>query len=141
MRNAEIADAFDELADRLAIIDPKPYRWMAYRRAATTFRDLGDSVMVLSREGRLGEIDGVGPAIEEKVATLLDTGSFKALDTAREEVPDTLLRLTRLPGVGPATAKKVYAATDRRRAASAGGPGSRRASRRPARRCRERSCG
>jgi DNA polymerase (family 10) len=112
MRNAEIADAFDELADRLAILDPKPYRWMAYRKAATTFRDLGDSVMVLSREGRLGEIDGVGEAIEQKVATLLETGSFPALDKAREDVPETLLRLTRLPGVGPATARKIYAATD-----------------------------
>jgi DNA polymerase (family 10) len=112
MRNAEIADAFDELADRLAILDPKPYRWMAYRKAAGTFRDLGDSVAVLSGEGRLGEIEGVGPAIEEKVDTLLRTGSFPALDKARDAVPETLLELTRLRGVGPATAKKVYEATD-----------------------------
>ena len=112
MRNAEIADAFAELADRLAIIDPKPYRWMAYRNAAGTFRDLGDSVAVLSEEGRLGEVDGVGPAIEEKVRELLATGTFPALDRARGDVPDTLLELTRLPGVGPATAKKVHAASD-----------------------------
>lgn len=112
MRNAEIADAFDELADRLAIIDPKPYRWMAYRNAAATFRDLGDSVAVLSDEGRLGEVDGVGAAIEEKVHELLASGTFPALERARADVPDTLLALTRLPGVGPATAKKVYAATD-----------------------------
>ncbi len=112
MRNAEIADAFAELADRLAIIDPKPYRWMAYRNAAGTFRDLGDSVAVLSEEGRLGEVDGVGPAIEEKVRELLATGTFPALKRAREDVPDTLLALTRLPGVGPATAKKVFDATD-----------------------------
>lgn len=112
MRNAEIADAFGELADRLAIIDPKPYRWMAYRRAESTFRDLGESIAVLSEERRLGEIDGVGRAIEEKVRELLATGTFPALERAREDVPDALLELTRLPGVGPATAKKVHAATD-----------------------------
>lgn len=112
MRNAEIADAFDELASRLAILDPKPYRWMAYRKAASTFRDLGDSVAVLSDEGRLGEVEGVGAAIEEKVRALLADGTFPALERAREDVPDTLLALTRLPGVGAATAKKVYAATD-----------------------------
>lgn len=112
MRNAEIAAAFDELADRLAIIDPKPYRWMAYRNAASTFRGLGDSVAVLSDEGRLGEVEGVGPAIEEKVHELLASGTFPALERARQDVPDTLLGLTRLPGVGPATAKKVYAAVD-----------------------------
>jgi DNA polymerase (family 10) len=112
MRNADIADTFAELADRLALTDLKPYRYMAYRKAESIFRDLGESVAVLSEEGRLTEIDGIGPAIEEKVASLLTEGTFPALERAREEVPDALLALTRLPGVGPATAKKVYAATD-----------------------------
>jgi DNA polymerase (family 10) len=112
MRNADIADTFAELADRLALTDLKPYRYMAYRKAESIFRDLGESVALLSEEGRLTEIDGIGPAIEEKVASLLTEGTFPALERAREEVPDTLLALTRLPGVGPATAKKVYASTD-----------------------------
>jgi DNA polymerase (family X) len=112
MRNAEIADAFAELADRLALTDLKPYRYMAYRKAETRFRELGDSVAVLSREGRLREIEGIGPAIEEKVDQLLQTGTFDALERAREQVDDTLLALTRLSGIGPATARKVYAAVD-----------------------------
>ena len=37
---------------------------MAYRTAASTFRDLPESVAVLSREGRLTELDGIGPAID-----------------------------------------------------------------------------
>src|SRR5689334_10828945 len=111
MRNSDIADAFAELADRLALTDLKPYRYMAYRKAESIFRDLGESVQVLSEEGRLTEIDGIGPAIEEKVAALLAEGTFPALERAREEVPDTLLALTRLPGVGPATARKVFEAT------------------------------
>lgn len=110
MRNAEIADAFAELADRLALTDLKPYRYMAYRKAEGIFREVGDSVAMLSREGRLREIDGIGAAIEEKVAQLLETGTFPALERAREEVDDCLLQLTRIPGIGPATARKVHAA-------------------------------
>lgn len=112
MRNAEIADAFAELADRLALTDLKPFRYLAYRTADTTFRELAESVEVLSREGRLRELDGVGEAIAEKVEQLLATGTFDALERAREDVSDTLLALTRLPGIGPATAKKVFSATD-----------------------------
>jgi DNA polymerase (family 10) len=85
---------------------------MAYRKAEGIFRELGDSVAVLSQEGRLTEIDGIGPAIEEKVELLLQTGTFPALERAREEVDDTLLALTTLPGIGAATARKVFAATD-----------------------------
>jgi DNA polymerase (family 10) len=110
--NAEIADAFAELADRLALTDEKPFRYMAYRKAAQTLRELGHSVAVLSEAGRLREVEGIGPAIEEKVAQLIETGTFPALDRAREQVDDTLLELTRLPGVGPATARKVHAAVD-----------------------------
>ena len=112
MRNAEIADAFTELADRLALTDLKPFRYMAYRTAAATFRELSDSVAVLSAEGRLCEIKGIGPAIEDKVHDLLTTGTFPALERAREDVHDTLLALTTLPGVGAATAQKVFASTD-----------------------------
>ncbi|MCW2928715.1 MAG: hypothetical protein JWM86_2683 [Thermoleophilia bacterium] len=111
MRNAEIADAFAELADRLALTDEKPFRYMAYRRAETLFREMGESVATLSAEGRLREVEGVGPAIDEKVSALIATGTFPALERARGDVPDTLLRLTRLSGVGPSTAHKVYAAT------------------------------
>lgn len=109
MRNTEIASVFDELADRLALTDAKPYRYMAYRRAATTFRELADSAAVLSQEGRLLEIEGIGPAIDEKVRELLVSGTFAALERARADVDDTLLALTRLPGIGPATARKAHA--------------------------------
>jgi DNA polymerase (family 10) len=112
MRNDDIAAAFDELADRLALTDAKPYRYMAYRRAATTFRELTQSAALLSEEGRLREIDGVGEAIDEKVRELIATGTFPALERARADVDDTLLALVALPGIGPATARKVYAELD-----------------------------
>lgn len=112
MRNPEIADAFDELADRLALTDLKPYRYMAYRKASKIFRQLADSVALLSAEGRLLQIEGIGPAIDDKVRDLLATGTFPALEDARRAVPDTLLALTRLPGVGPATARAAFAELD-----------------------------
>lgn len=112
MRNDDIAAAFTELADRLALTDEKPYRYMAYRKAATTFAELTQSAALLSAEGRLREIEGVGPAIDEKVRELIATGTFPALERARADVSDTLLELVALPGIGPATARKAFAQLD-----------------------------
>ncbi|MCZ4496011.1 MAG: polX, partial [Thermoleophilia bacterium] len=112
MRNADIAAAFSELAERLALTDTKPFRYLAYTKAAELFAQLPQSVQQLSERGELGELDGVGPAIVEKVAQLVETGTFPALERARADVDDTLLALTRLPGVGPATARKIFALLD-----------------------------
>ena len=112
MRNHEIAAAFDELSDRLALQDEKPYRYMAYRAASKAFRSLGESVAQRSEAGTLLELEGVGPAIEEKVRQLLETGTFPALDKARAAVPDALLELVHIQGIGPKSAQKIYAALD-----------------------------
>ncbi|MCW2974405.1 MAG: hypothetical protein JWN72_2678 [Thermoleophilia bacterium] len=110
MRNHEIAAAFDELADRLALQDEKPYRYMAYRAASKLFRSMGESVQQRSEAGTLIELEGVGPAIDEKVRELLATGTFPALDKARAAVPDDMLALNRIAGIGPKSAQKIHAA-------------------------------
>lgn len=106
--NAEIAAAFTELADRMAVTESKPFRLMAYHKAAELFATLPDSLEVLAREGTLKDLPGVGPAIREKVESLLATGTFPALEKSRAEVPDGLLALTKVSGVGVKTAVKVW---------------------------------
>ena len=85
--NAEIAAAFTELADRMAVTESKPFRLMAYSKAADLFEGLPDSVEVLAREGRLGDLPGIGPAIRDKVVAFVETGTFPALEKSRAEVP------------------------------------------------------
>lgn len=110
--NTRIAAVFAELGERLQLIDDKPFRALAYVRAAQTFRDLPQSIAAMSREGRLGDLDGIGPAIIGKVEDLLTTGTFDALEEARASVPDGLVVLNRLPGIGPATAKRIWRELD-----------------------------
>ena len=108
--NPEVAAVFEELAQRLALIESSPYRWMAFRRAAQTIAALEESAAVRAARGDLGEVPGIGAATVEKVTAFVQTGSFPALDRAREAVPDALLELTRVPGVGTKTATKIWKA-------------------------------
>jgi len=109
LTNAEIAAVFSELAERTAVVESQPYRYMAYNRAARAIADSPVSVARLAEEGRTREIPGIGQAIAEKIDDYMKTGTFRALDRVRAEVPDGLLALTRVAGIGRQTALKVWA--------------------------------
>lgn len=83
MTNEDVAQAFEEVADRLTARKELVFKIRAYRNAATAIRGLDVPIEDYRREHDLKEIPGVGEAIAKKIADLLDTGSFKLLDELR----------------------------------------------------------
>src|SRR3954470_6779857 len=108
MRNAEIAAAFDELGDLYELDGAVVYRVIAYRNAAKAIRDSAQSVEELSRAGRVEDLPGVGKTIAEKITFLLDTGSIPSAEKLRAKFPPGLIEVTRIPGLGPKRARKLY---------------------------------
>ena len=108
MRNAEIADAFDELATLYELDGAVVYRVVAYRNAAKAIREAGGSVAELARTRRVEELSGVGKTIAEKIDALLDTGSIPAADKLRVKFPPGLVEITRIPGLGPKRVRALY---------------------------------
>ena len=123
MRNAEIAAALDELADLNELDQAVVYRVVAYRQAARAVRESPAAVEQMAAQGRLTELRGIGKTIAEKIETLLETGEIPAAVKLKKKFPPALVELTRLPGLGPKTARKIYeelgisSAKDLRRAA------------------------
>jgi DNA polymerase (family 10) len=68
----------------------------------TLEEDLGTVI----EEGRLGNIPGIGKALTEKIDTLYTTGELEFLDKLKASVPDGLLELLEVPGLG---GKKINA--------------------------------
>lgn len=106
-RNQEVAAVLYEIAQILEL-QGVAFKPRAYQRAAMNIESLGEDVEVVVREDRLGEVPGVGRAIEEKVREFLERGRLKYLDQLRKEVPRGLLEILQLPGVGPKTASRLY---------------------------------
>lgn len=109
--NHELAAAFAELADRLELVETSPYRWLAYRKAAAAIGELGESAAHMAQSGALMQVPGMGQATVEKVLAYAATGTFPALDRARAQVPDGLLELTRVQGIGAKTARLIWETT------------------------------
>jgi DNA polymerase (family X) len=108
MRNAEIADAFEELASLYELDGAVVYRVVAYRNAAKAIREAGVSVAEMAREGRVDQLPGVGRTIAEKIDALLESGSIPSADKLKARIPSGLIEITRIPGLGPKRARLLH---------------------------------
>ncbi|EMA42906.1 DNA polymerase/3'-5' exonuclease PolX [Halobiforma nitratireducens] len=108
--NAEIAGRFEEFADLLEA-DGVEYKPRAYRRAAENVRShptpIADYVADGDREAIEG-IEGVGDAIASKIVEYVETGGIEELEELRAALPIDIADITRIEGVGPKTAGKLY---------------------------------
>jgi DNA polymerase (family X) len=108
MTNAEIAAALDELGVLYELDGAVKYRVLAYGAAAKAIRESPLSVAELAAEGRATEIPGVGKTLAEKIDALLATGEIPAAVKLKGKFPPTLIAVTRVPGLGAKTARRLF---------------------------------
>ena len=105
--NAEMARIFSEIGDMLEILGEVVYKAVAYRRVADAVERYPDDVAALFRKGEPPKLPGAGEALTAKLAELAETGSLGYHERLRAQVPDGLLDILRIPGVGPKTVRLV----------------------------------
>jgi DNA polymerase (family 10) len=103
MINTEIADIFDRMSRVLAFKDADRFRVLAYQRAALSLRDLEEDVTSIAAEGRLDDIPGIGKDLAAMIEEYIKTGRIRRYSKECKEVPDTLIDLMEVPGLGPKT--------------------------------------
>jgi DNA polymerase (family 10) len=106
--NAEIAAALDELSVLYELDGAVKYRVLAYSTAAKAIRESPVSVAELAGEGRATEIPGVGKTLAEKIDALLEGGEIPAAAKLKAKLPPTLVEVTRVPGLGAKTARRLF---------------------------------
>ena len=108
--NHEIAAVFTQVADLLEFQGANPFRVRAYRNAARTIHDLSHSVaeIVEDPDRSLTDIEGIGKDLAEKVTALVETGSLPMLDELLAEIPESVLAILRVPGLGPKRAATLF---------------------------------
>jgi len=110
MNNVRIAEVFDLIADLLEFQNANPFRVRAYRNGARTIRDYPQQLAAIVAAGTpaLTDISGVGKDLAEKVVTLCTTGKLPMLEELQSQVPESVLALLRIPGLGPKKAAALY---------------------------------
>jgi DNA polymerase (family 10) len=108
LSNTTIAEAFEELGDLYELDGAIVHRVLAYRGAAKAVRDASVSVAALAREGRATELAGIGKTLQEKIVTLLQTGTIPSAERLRAKFPAGLVAITHLPGIGAKRARLLH---------------------------------
>ena len=126
IHNADVADAFEEMGDLLAIEGENPFRIRAYRRAGQLVRSLPRELSAMAGESEYEALPGIGEDLAAKITELITTGHLRALERLRRQVPPGVRELLSVPGMGPVrvralmTGLRVKDRQDLRRALASG---------------------
>jgi len=111
--NADIAQQFEEIAHMLELLGENRFKVNAHAKVARVLKDLGSDVSSIAGEGdgrkkNLQELDGVGASAADKIIEYLDTGCIAEREELARNVPQGLLSLLSLQGLGPKTVKQLW---------------------------------
>ncbi|HUI44403.1 MAG TPA: DNA polymerase/3'-5' exonuclease PolX [Nitrospirota bacterium] len=107
MKNQQIAKIFSEIAELLELKGENMFRIRAYQRAAQNLDGLSKDVSGLSRE-ELESIPGIGKDLAAKIREYLETGAIAKHEELKKEIPEGVLELLSIPGLGPKKAKMLH---------------------------------
>ena len=77
------------------------FRVRAYTNAVRTLENLAATLDEMLTAGTLTEVKGIGKSVAELVSEFAETGTARAYEELRAEVPTGLLEMLRVPGLGP----------------------------------------
>ena len=112
MKNRELANIFEQMADLLEILDQDPFRINSYRKVARIIGDLTEDIEDLSKQGTVGELPGVGKNTAGRIDEYLKTGRITAHQELLKQVPTGLPALLDISGLGPKTIAKAWRGLD-----------------------------
>lgn len=110
MKNIQLSWIFSEIADILEIKSDNPFKVKAYRKAAHTLYNLPFSLELLNEKKKLKQLSGIGSAIADKIMEYMETGEIMFHQKLKTEIPVELIRLLKIPGLGP---KKIQVIRER----------------------------
>lgn len=110
MDKEKVAEILVEIGTLLELKGENPFKTRAYVNAARTLESLTEPLSKLVEEKRLGDIKGIGDALQQKITELVTTGKLKYYDDLKVSVPPGLVEMLGIPGVGP---KKIIALNTR----------------------------
>ena len=110
MDKDQVADILVDIGLLLELKGENPFKTRAYQNGARTIQQLEEPLAKIVAEERLGEIKGIGEALQQKITELVTTGALKYYEELKASIAPGLRDMLESPGLGP---KKIKAMHDK----------------------------
>jgi DNA polymerase (family X) len=110
MNKDQVADILVDIGLLLELKGENPFKTRAYQTGARTIQQMEESLEKIVAENRLGEIKGIGEALQQKITELVTTGKLDYYEKLKASIPPGLRDMLEIPGLGP---KKIKALSDK----------------------------
>ena len=102
--NQQLAALFAQMADILEILESDRFRVNAFRKTSRVLDDMAEDVADIGPDiSSLVQIDGVGKGAAQRIAEFLETGKIADHTQLMDQIPEGLLGLLNISGLGPKT--------------------------------------
>jgi DNA polymerase (family 10) len=108
MDKERVSDVLLEIGILLELKGENPFKARAYANAARALENLQESLQKVVAENRLGELKGIGEALQLKICELVTTGRCVYHDELKGSFPEGIFKLLQLPSLGPKKVRALY---------------------------------
>lgn len=108
MDKKQIAALLEEMGTLFELKGENPFKCRAFHNAARVVEGLTDDIAGMVASGEIRSVKGIGDHLSKVIAELVQTGKCKEYEEVKSSLPEGLLQMIRIPGLGPKRVKVLY---------------------------------
>ena len=108
MDNRAVADVLEEMVMLMDLKGETAFRTRAYANAARRIETMEETVQDLAEKGELDSVKGIGKGLAAGISELLESGKMASLEKLRQSVPEGLVEMMDVPGLGSKKVRALY---------------------------------
>ena len=108
MDKKQIATILDEMGTLFELKGENPFKCRAFHNAARVVEALTADIDMLVQSGEIRSVKGIGEHLSMLIGELIRTGTSKEYESVKSSMPQGLLQMLRIPGLGPKRIKILY---------------------------------
>ena len=106
--NSDLSDLFARFASLMDLKGESAFKSIAFSKVSRLLKDATFDVAEIARSGKLKTVEGIGPSSQKIIEEFLATGMSSDLDQVAAGIPEGLIKMLQIPGLGPKTVRLFW---------------------------------